>query len=186
MQLDIDALIKVAGPIVGGLATKIVGDLIERRPRLVCFFQHSSAVSLKLEPKESGSGGATIRVHTHCLVVANQGREPAQNVRLGHIVLPDFEIYPDINYQTVTLPGGSKEIVIPLLSPKEQVSVNYIYLPPLTYREVNTHVKSDAGPARVLNVLPTPQLPRWATYLVWVLMACGVAAIFYTLIALAK
>jgi hypothetical protein len=180
LPIDIDLALKVTGPIAGGLATKLLSDLIEKRPRLVCFYGHSSGINLPADTATS----RPIRVHTHSVVVANQGREPATNVRLGHQTLPSFEIFPDVAFTRSKLPGGTEEILIPALAPKEQVTVNYLYFAPVTYDQINTYVKSDGGFARVLRVLPTPQLPRWMIVIAWCLIAYGAAALIYTAFAM--
>lgn len=179
MTIDFDLAAKIAGPFVGGLLTKIFGDMIAKRPRLVCFYGHSGGVNLPANPET----GLTVRVHHHSVLVANQGREPAKNVRIGHRTLPDFEVFPDVEYSKLSLPGGSTEIVVPILAPKEQITLSYLYFAPLTYRDINTYVKSDIGFAKVLNVLPTPQLPQWVQWTVWALVAYGAAALIYTVVA---
>jgi len=118
-------------------------------------------------------------VFTHSVVIRNAGRRAAHNVRVGHRTLPDFNVYPSIVYSVANLPGGGAEIVFPTLVGKEQVSISYIYSPPLTYNAINTHVKSDEGLAKVLEVLPTPQAARWLVRTISVLLAVGVIASIY-------
>jgi len=182
LPIDIDLAIKIAGPIAGGLITKILSDLIERRPRLVCFYGHSSGINL---PTNEATGH-TVRVHSHSVVVANQGREAATNVRLGHRTLPNFEIFPDIAYTQTKLPGGTEELLIPTLSPKEQITINYLYFAPVTYNQIHTYIRSDAGLAKVLKVLPTQQLPMWLTIIAWCLIAYGFGALIYTIVAMSR
>ena len=179
MAIDADLAIKIGGPIVGGLVSVLVKDIYERRPRLVCFYVHSGAVGVKHE-------GSEIRFHTHALIVANQGRDTAKNVRLGHRNLPDFEIQPPIDYEVKEIPGGSREIVIPILGPRETITVNYLYHPPLYWNDVNIYVKSDAGHAKVLNVLPTPQWPWWAQRMIQFVIAYGLFAMAYTIFSFIK
>jgi hypothetical protein len=83
-------------------------------------------------------------------------------------------------YTVRDLPGGEKEIVIPTLVPKKEVTVTYLYFPPLTWSQVNTHLESDDGPVRVIRVLPTLQLPKWAIVVLWGLIVYGVIALLYT------
>lgn len=179
MSFDFDLTIKVAGPVLGGLITKLFGDWLERRPRLVCFHLHNSAVRLREKP-----GTAEVTMHFHSIVVANQGKEPANNVRLGHNVRPDFDIFPAIEYEINQLPGGSEEILIPLLAPKEQLTISYAYFPPLLFTQTNTYVRCDEGAARILMVLPTIQPPRWILYAVWIFAAVGAISITYGMLAL--
>ncbi len=179
MAIDIDLAVKIAGPIVGGVLAKIFSDLVEKRPRLVCFYGHSNGVNL---PQRENS--PSLRVHTHSLVVANQGWKAATNVRLGHAQLPDFEIFPDIQYSTTTLPGGTREIIVPTVGPKEQITVTYLYFAPVTWDKINIYVKSDAGLAKVLRVLPAAQWPKWVNYCVWGLVLVGLGTLVYLPVAL--
>lgn len=172
--MDLDLALKIGGPVLSAVAGVLAKDLYERRPRLVCFYVHSGAVGVMVDEQE-------IRFHTHALIVANQGRSLAHNVRLGHNTLPYFEISPPIEYDVRNLPGGAREIVIPVLPAKKTITVNYLYHPPLFWNGVNSYVESDEGPAKVLNVLPTPQWPLWARVGAWALLIYGLFAILYTL-----
>ncbi len=127
-----------------------------------------------------------MQVNTHSVVFRNAGRKTANNVRLGHNILPDFQVSPDTEYTVADLPGGGKEIRFPKLVPKKQVTITYLYFPPLTWDQVHTHVESDEGPVKVLNVLPTVQLPRWVITILWLLVGYGVIGLLYSAYALLK
>ena len=98
-----------------------------------------------------------------------------------HSVREVFQIFPDIEYTVRDLPGGQKEILIPTLVPKKEITVTYLYFPPLTWDRINTHLESDEGPVRVLRVLPTVQLPKWALIILWGLIVYGAVALLYTI-----
>ena len=119
------------------------------------------------------------QVFTHSVVVRNAGRKAANNVRLGHNVLPDFSVFPAVPYNVAALPGGGSEIVFPSLVPGEQITVTYLYFPPLLWNGVNTYTKSDDGFAQVLNVLPTPQLAPWLQRILWALIILGSITALY-------
>src|SRR2546425_927663 len=142
MAIDWELVAKVGGPIVGGFVGALIDRALEDRPKVVTYLGHTSAIVLR-------TGVPTpIQVHTHAIVVANAGRKPAQNVRLGHYVLPDFQVYPSVAYSVANLPSGGQEINFPSLVPKEQVTVSYLYFPPLIWNQINSYVKSDSGQAR--------------------------------------
>ncbi len=63
-----------------------------------------------------------------------------------------FKVYPDIDYKIENLPGGSKDIIIPRMTPKKEITISYLYFPPTTYNQISTTVESDAGPAKIVNV----------------------------------
>jgi hypothetical protein len=117
------------------------------------------------------------------VVVRNTGRKPAENLRVGHTILPDdFIVQPDMEYTIKELPGGSKELVFPIIPPKKQITISYLYFPPLTYDKINSHVESDNGAAKPVNVLLQPVFSKWVNASVWVLMLLGMTTIMYLLV----
>ena len=158
------------------LATLVLGKYLDRwlakRPRLIVYLGHVSSFTVQ--------GQTPIQVFTHAIVVRNAGRLAANNVRIGHNVLPPhYQLLPSIPHSVVQVPSGGAEILIPKLVPDEQVTISYLYQPPLTWDRVNAYTKSDEGFAKVLNVLPTPQLPKWMIVLLWVLIFIGITSLLY-------
>lgn len=153
--MDWSLVVEIAKPLVSAGVGLLIGQAIERRAKLVTFYGHVS--SFTLQGQNPGV------VNTHALIVRNTGRLACKNVRLSHnVVVPNVTVYPDVSYMRNSLPGGGEEILFPVLVPQEQVTISYLYFPPLTWNQINSSVRSDEGIARVLNVLPTPQLPTWA------------------------
>jgi hypothetical protein len=113
----------------------------------------------------------------------------AHNVHVPHnfaLTPPlNFSIQPPTAFTRTPLAGGGEEITFPVLAPGQQVTVSYLYFPPLFFHQINLPINSDEGMARMLTVLPTPQLPRWRLVIVWVLMFIGVVALIYLLTELA-
>lgn len=174
ITIDWATALEVMKPLGSAVLGATVTQFVRRKPKLVTYYGHVSAFSLK------GTTPPT-PIHTHSVVVANSGSLPAKNVRLSHNVLPtDFEIHPSINYVVEMYPNGSGgDIVFPTLVPKQQITVSYLYGPPLVYSQVNSTVRSDEGFAKVLNVLPTPQLSPWLMRILYVLIFVGVTASLY-------
>ena len=128
----------------------ILNYTLIRRTRLISYLSHVSVFSIRRED------GNNIPVFTHQLVVRNVGSKPAKNVRIGHRLLPpNFNIYPKIQYEVVELPDGGKEIIIPNMVKGEEISISYLYYPPITWDKINTQIKSDEGFAKRVNVLLT-------------------------------
>lgn len=127
------------------------------------------------------SGGPSTNKQRFSFIVRNTGRKPATNVRLGHNILPNFQMYPLVRYEVSDLPDGGKEIVIPTLVPKEQISISYLYNPPTTWNQVNTHIKSDEGFAKVIPVLLAQQFPKWLIRVIYILLLIGSVALIYML-----
>lgn len=168
-------------PIAGEIAKAIVvsavsiglSRILERRSKLVAYFGHVSEFTLVANQP---------RVHTHAVVVRNTGKKPAHNVRMAHQVLPpNVSVLPLVQYTTIALPGGGAELLFPILVPGEQITVSYLYFAPLTFNQINRGVKSDEGFAKPIDVLPTPQLPKWQQRLLQVLLIVGIGTICFVL-----
>jgi hypothetical protein len=98
--------------------------------------------------------------------------------------LPDFSVYPSVVYQVIDLPGGGREILFPTLVPGEQVTVAYLYFPPVLFNQINSYTKSDEGLAKIVQVLPTPQLAPWLRRLSFTLVVIGAATVIYVVVEL--
>jgi hypothetical protein len=165
----------ILSPIVALFIGVWLNKLAEDRPKLVTYISHTFAIRLN-PPNE---GAPALQVHTHSLVIRNIGRKPAKNVRIGHNVLPNFQVFPQIQYEVVTLPSEGSEILFPTLVPREQITINYLYYPPVLWSNVNTLEKSDEGLARRVNVLLTRQYPKWFQLLSAIMFLLGVATLVY-------
>jgi hypothetical protein len=151
MKIDWNLFALFAGPFLAALVGAAISRWWEKRPRLVSYLAHSSAVLV--EPPE----GPQFQVNTHSIVVRNAGKKAALNVRLTHFVLPNYSVYPLVNYDVRDLPSGGREIVFPVLIPGEEVTVTYLYYPPVFWNNVNSQTRSDEGFAKILSILPAPQ-----------------------------
>jgi hypothetical protein len=184
MVIDFSLFGRIAETLVTLVVGGFVSRFIERRPRVVVFYGHVGA--FQLQPSGQYPGGG---VHTHSIVIKNTGKLAARNVRLPHrlALKPplNFSIEPPTDFARTPLAGGGEQIIIPVLAPSQQVTISYLYFPPLTYGQINLPISSDDGMARVLNVLPTPQLPRWRLAISWFLMFIGVVTLVYLLVELA-
>jgi len=167
----------VVGRIVEGIILLVIGafvkDWFDRRPRLIRYVLHPSSVMVR--PPQ----GQHQLVNVHALVVKNVWRGPAKNVRIGHNLLPDFSVYPDTQYTVENLPGGGKEIVIPLLASGQDVLVQYLYFPPVLWTNINTHVQSDEMSAKTINIWHVQKYSAPVNALIVVLMLIGVVTICY-------
>lgn len=172
-----EQILKLISPVI----TLIIGSLIkyytEERSKLISFIGHVSVFKLQDEQKT--------QVFAHNVIVRNAGRKAARNVKLVHNVLPlNISIFPPIQHSVERNPDNSGEIVIPILVPKEQITISYLYFPPLTWDRINSITKSDDGLAKIINVIPVPQFSKWFTFLVWFLMFIGASFLLYWLMRL--
>jgi uncharacterized repeat protein (TIGR01451 family) len=170
------------GVAVAALIAPLIAFLLNERlrPKLITWYVHSSAVDVHPNP------GQTLTFHHHAIVVRNNGRRTANNVRLGHYFLPaSFSVFPAIPH-TVNPPGGgvNAEIVFPTLVPGEQVTITYLYFPPLIWSGVNSYIRSNEGMGRLVSVIPAIQYPRWVVRIIGFLLFLGFATALYGLIEL--
>jgi hypothetical protein len=173
MFIDWNAMATIASPVIALFIGAGLNRFLENRPKVVSYLGHVSGIFLS-------KADHPIQVNTHSVVLRNAGRKMETNIRLGHNELPDYQIFPDIEHAVKELPGGEKEIVIPKLIPKKQITITYLYFHPLTWEKINTYVESDGGAIKVLNVLPTVQLPKWLLRSMWLLIAYGIFGLSYT------
>ena len=177
MTFDVDTFAKVVGPLLSLLVGAVIKHSAEARAKVVSFIGHVSSFTLQDEQR-------TV-VHTHSVVVRNIGRKAAHNVRLAHALLPpNVTVYPPVQYTIEKNPEGISEIVIPVLVPKEQITVSYLYFPPLTWNQVNASTKSNEGFAKILNVIPMPQPHKAILVVFWSLVFVGASFLFYWLVRL--
>lgn len=127
----------------------------------------------------SGAHLAKIFICTHSLVVRNGGKLPAHNVRIVHKMLPDYHIYPNLQYSEIKMTGSAGELLFPILVPNEQVTISYLYFPPNGYTDINDYVKSDEGFAKFIEVMPTLIFPKWFLWLLLVFVFIGFSTALY-------
>jgi hypothetical protein len=184
MVIDFSLFERIAVPLVTAVLGMLIGRAIERRPRLVVYYGHVGA--FQLQPWGQWPGGG---VHTHSVVIQNTGKLAARNVRLPHnfpLKPPlNFSVHPQTAFTRTHLAGGGEEITFPVLVPGQQVTVSYLYFPPLLFSQINLQISSDEGIARQLNLLPTPQRPRWVRTIFQVLAFIGTVAVVYFAVELA-
>lgn len=174
MNLDPEIIAKVLGPLLSLVAGVLIKRYSEARSKVVSFIGHASAFTLQ--------GENPVVIHTHSVVVRNTGRKSATNVRLSHAILPiNITVYPPVQYLIERNPEGAGDIVIPVLVPKEQVTISYLYFPPLLWSQINSNTKSDEGFAKIISVIPIPQPNKAVIAGVWTLVFVGASFLFYWL-----
>ena len=177
MNFDIVTIARLIAPLITLIIGAIIKHYTERRSKIISFIGHVSSFTLNNEERTP--------VFTHSVIVRNAGRKAAKNIRLGHNVMPpNVTVFPKIQYQIDNAPEGASEIVIPILVPKEQVTISYLYFPPITWDKINSYAKSDEGFAKIINVIPVPLPSKLALWLVWLLMFVGASFLIYWLIRL--
>lgn len=172
MNIDWSLVRQIALPTFTLILGKFIDDRFTKRPKLLTWFASSAAFNV--------AGERPVTLHVHALVIRNAGAKTAHNVRLGHHILPkDFTVSGNVNFNTTRNPNGSGEIVLPTLVSGEQVTISYLYFPPVLWSDIHAYTKSDEGGVENISVLPTPQPPTWLVRVLLVLALGGAVTAIY-------
>lgn len=170
--MDLDVIAKLLAPVITAIVVFLVKKYFEARPKLITYLVHASAIPLHDEKNTN--------VNTHSIVVRNAGKKTAHNVRIGHNFLPQsFQLYPQLTHEIIRGENGAAEILIPTLVPDEQVNISYLYFPPDTWHKVHSYCKSDEVNAKYINIVPSPQLNRLQSSVLWLLIFIGASTVVY-------
>ena len=179
MNPDWSVVVTVAAPVIALFVGIALNRFLERKPKLIAYYTHSSAFVIP--------GANPVQLNTHGIVIKNVSKKPATDIRVRHNYLPkDFYVFPVVQYQVQKAPRGGAEIVFPTLVPNEQVSISYLYFPPVVYSQIHGTIRHTDGFATEVTALPTPQYPTWVLRGAKVLMILGIAAFLYIVVELGR
>lgn len=120
-------------------------------------------------------------VRSHSVVVTNQGNATAHNVRIGHFILPAHAVYPPMNVPFEEK-NPKNEILIPTLSPKESVTISYLYDNKLHVSQINSYIKCDEGLAEVANLQHVSVKSPFLRNILGVIFFIGMVTVVYWVI----
>lgn len=149
-----------------------------RKPRLIAYQGHVSDFAFPMPENK------TVDIYTHSIVVKNVGGKVANNVRLGHhanFKAENFQIRPQVDFSINETKNDVREIILPCLLPREEVTVSYLYLDAFTIEQIYVYIKSDEVLARSVTVLPTQQYPAWYMNVLRILLLVGLCTVLYAL-----
>lgn len=153
--------------------------IFESRPKLVTYYGHVAAGKLRI----ANENMSAIQINTHSIVIANRGRKPALNVRVGHYPIISHvknmvAIYPESGFNVNVIPDVGEEIVFDRLLPKQSIMINYIYSG-LTFNQITRYVRFDEGEAKFLPVVISRQYPKWLVNTFGVIVFIGFITTIY-------
>lgn len=155
----------------------------EKGPRVIHYLLHASVNQVSFE------GQPSFPVWSHGLVVRNVGDKPAHNVKIynAHMQgLYHFSIWPEMRFDNIELPNGGKEICVSILRPSEQITLSYLYSPPVAAIQFGHSVKHDEGLSKEIRVIPAP-IPSFIQLLVYKVLAfIGLSTVIYLAIGFAQ
>jgi len=175
--MEITGLQGFAFSVVLIFVTAAVTRWFERKPKLITYVSHSASFTYS-----TGHGGKEA-VNTHTLVIRNTGSKAATNVRVGHNHLPeDFDISPKRTFKVESIGDGEcSDIVFDTVAPSEQITISYLYFPPVFADQIIGLVKSDEGIAKGIDVWLTRRFPPWVNFLITFHVVIGASTIVYFL-----
>jgi len=179
MKIDWNLLAIIFSPIIALFIGAFLERKLKDKPQLITYLSNTSAIYTKTPD------GSDLKVHTHSIVLQNSGRKIAEDIRIQHNTLPSFSIYPSVEFKQNDLPDGKKEIVIPRLVPKEQIIINYLYFPPMLWKDINTTIKYNDGFAKAVEMRLTPKYSKWFERLS-IFLLIGIGSIIYLIISLIR
>jgi hypothetical protein len=175
MNIDWHLVARIVVPLLAVVFGFLLHRWFESKPKIVSYLGHVSAFRL--------SDANKTQVFSHSIVVYNSGQKPGTNIRIGHAILPNaINIFPTIDYKIVDMPDGSKEIQIPQLVPDEQITISYLYFPPITWDQINKYTKFDEGFAEIIRVFPTPQMQPWKANSLSAILLVGLVSSLYLIV----
>jgi hypothetical protein len=182
LKVDITLVSQIFGGLILLIIGAVINRIVEKRSRLIAYYSHVG--EFRLQPQG--------KVHTHSVVIRNNGRAKAENVHVPHHgMLKDANIHVSIDpssieHVTKKLDNDKEEILFPSLPAKFQVTVSYLYFPPIVAGQINAPIYSDEGPAKVIRVLPQQQYSTFTQGLVGAIMIVGAVTILYGVISFAR
>lgn len=154
-------------PIISAILALIVGVLVERyrlkQPRLTYYLGHVADFSIPTKAADGTESQASI--YTHSITITNQGRGVAHNIEVAHYHLNTsnfwYRINPEISFDVGQLSGGGLVLKFPMVHPRDQISIAYLYTYPYEIASIHNYVRSDEVLAKPISVIPVQQFPIW-------------------------
>ena len=176
MILDWHIVVAILKLIVPAGVGAMIERLLQRRSKLICYYSSIATHTIDAQPP--------IQVHTCSIVIRNDGRAAAHNVVIPHLLhMMNVHVLPPVPYQLNPLPGGAEELVFPLIIPKQEISISYLYYPPLVLNQIHSRPRSDEGFAKFVPMNLTRNLSRAKRTAILIVFTAGLLAILYLLIA---
>jgi hypothetical protein len=176
----LDSYFVVAGlGLISGVALHWIKLRLDPTARVMWGSVHGFAFAIN--PKEQTAA------ITRTLVVSNNGRATAEEVEIVFAFKPAlYQIYPLRQIVESTLQNGAFSIRTPHLGPKERFYLEMLTVGRVPGTELPNviGVRSKAGDAREVPIMPLRVFPNWIARAYFVLMMIGLLAIAYVGLAL--
>lgn len=166
-------LLKYSSFWITGVISLTVGYVLHRITNryadLIFYTSHVQWVTL---PAQQGAQ-AVGPIGTFTLFLWNAGKAPAQQVHVGHYLLPGNNVFPDIPRETVQTPGGGQAIRFPTVPPRTLISISYLFFGILTVDQIISYVGWEGGTAKRIPVILQRVFPKWFNVAMVILLVGG-------------
>lgn len=157
--------------IVTGMVSLTVGLLLQRfqaKPNLKYFLPGTFLFDVT---------NPEVSIRTDSLTIQNIGRKAAQNIEIIHKERPDhFQFSQAIGFEEESAPDGSHITKISSLGPKEFINIQYLsHTKPPTL----LNVRSEEGPAGLIQVQLQRMYPQWFNVSATGLFLIGLGTVLY-------
>jgi hypothetical protein len=168
-------LLKYSSLLVTGAISFAVSYVLYRltntRSDLIYYTSHVQYVTI---PPQQGQQQLP-PIGTFTLFVWNSGNAPAKDVQIGYYWLPANNVYPNVQRQTVALPGPGTGQVMTFGSvpPKTVLSISHLFYNVFTVEQIISYVNWEQGTAKRIPVMLQRIWPKWYQRILWVLLIAG-------------
>jgi hypothetical protein len=201
MDVDWDLMLRIIIPFGTLIAGVFLRVRLEKRSNVVFYIGTESDFAIRNDggqsesakekddpdSKDTNKTSSVTGVYTHSLVISNNGRASAKNLRVGHVILPEhFFVSPKVDYEIKAIPDSGSDMVFPILRPNETVTVSYLYFQRVGANQIHTYLKSDEGFAKGIPVFQTRLYPKWVRISLLIASVSGFIAWIYVLVILSR
>ncbi|SEK12142.1 hypothetical protein [Achromobacter sp. NFACC18-2] len=178
---EFESVAKIASPIVALILGPMIKRLMTAKPKVIRYVVHVSTHRQRLDD------GQLVQLHTHAVIYENVGRSAAHNLRISHGVLPvNVVIFPPVQFKREPAqdgPGG--DIAVPVLAPKERITISYMYPSTLMADSVHGPAKTDEALVKDVQAQLIAKPPKILYAVLAGLCLLGVSVLVYLLLVAA-
>lgn len=159
-------------PVVGTVLIWLLGRLFTRRAKIHWAILHEAIHNIREGVDKP------FLVYTRTFTIGNPSRSPAEDVEFAlNFKVPNVDIYPHVEYTTITNPDGRVITRFKNLNPGELINVSLLSsghpLPEVT------NVRFKGGGAKHISMAPQRLWPKSVSVGVLFLMVAGVFSVLY-------
>ncbi len=173
----INNLVSTALSVAGTLLILLISYYLEKKAKLVYYFQASSNFVLP-----AIEGRSAVKIYTHSIVLCNIGKQAAEQVEMyTNFKSTNFSIFPAVKHEVEELDNDDMTRIIKFdyIEPKTNIVVSFLYDYPFEHNLFIQRVRSKSGEAKQINVFSAKQLSPFVKYQFLLLYLVGVFSVIF-------